>query len=88
MEVRGAVESLEDVVGEEGRRREVCPAETVAQQEVGQDGGRQPGHRGRGSETQDLLLSSSLFHQVTGVNTLPGVRSQTITRTPLTILPH
>ena len=51
VEVRGAVESMEDVVGEEGRRREVCPAETVAQQEVGQDGRRQPGHRGKGSKT-------------------------------------
>lgn len=83
VEAGGAVEGVEDVVGEEGGRREEVPLpETVTQQEVGQDGRRQPGHGGGGGEAGELLLlpSSGLLHQVAGVDTLPeGQRSQQVT---------
>lgn len=68
MQVTCAIQGLKDVVGKESRRWEVPPSETVALQDVADDGRGQFGHRRHTSAW--IFLCVNIFKEASGINAL------------------
>lgn len=77
LQVTCAVEGLEDVVGEESRRREVLLPEAATLQDVADDGRGQSGHSGR-SGTR-IFLQPEVLKEVGSIDALLGINCDMFT---------